>query len=225
MVARGGEPLVHARFRDLPRLLRARRPARRERVGDAARGAGRAARGRHRARAAPAPTPDPGASRASTTRWVVELRRGGRAASRTRALRRAARAGRRRHGRARRAVPVGAAGCGSPRSTCPRRCSTTSPRTARRSATRTSRGRGRSPTTRRCSRACPAAPRCRAPGRPFTARALRDLRARGVGVAPLVLHTGVSSQERGERPYPERFVVPARHGRARSRRRARPAGG
>ena len=46
-------------------------------------------------------------------------------------------------------------------------------------------------------------------GRPFTARTLRDLEARGVGVAPIVLHTGVSSQERGERPYPERYAVPA----------------
>ncbi len=46
-------------------------------------------------------------------------------------------------------------------------------------------------------------------GRPFTARTLRDLRARGVAVAPILLHTGVSSQERGERPYPERYEVPA----------------
>ena len=46
-------------------------------------------------------------------------------------------------------------------------------------------------------------------GRPFTARTLRSLRARGIGVAPILLHTGVSSQERGERPYPERYAVPA----------------
>jgi S-adenosylmethionine:tRNA ribosyltransferase-isomerase len=45
-------------------------------------------------------------------------------------------------------------------------------------------------------------------GRPFTVRALRALRARGVGVAKIVLHTGVSSLEQGERPYPERFRVP-----------------
>ncbi len=45
-------------------------------------------------------------------------------------------------------------------------------------------------------------------GRPFTPRVLARLGAR-VGVAPLLLHTGVSSQERGERPYPERFRVPA----------------
>jgi S-adenosylmethionine:tRNA ribosyltransferase-isomerase len=46
-------------------------------------------------------------------------------------------------------------------------------------------------------------------GRPFTPRAIAALRARGVGLARLVLHTGVSSLERGERPYPERFRVPA----------------
>jgi S-adenosylmethionine:tRNA ribosyltransferase-isomerase len=46
-------------------------------------------------------------------------------------------------------------------------------------------------------------------GRPFTPRVLARLGV-GIGVAPLVLHTGVSSQERGERPYPERFDVPAR---------------
>jgi len=46
-------------------------------------------------------------------------------------------------------------------------------------------------------------------GRPFTPELITALVARGVDVAPLVLHTGVSSLERGERPYPERFEVPA----------------
>ena len=45
-------------------------------------------------------------------------------------------------------------------------------------------------------------------GRPFTRRAIAALRARGIGIARIVLHTGVSSQERGERPYPERYRVP-----------------
>jgi S-adenosylmethionine:tRNA ribosyltransferase-isomerase len=45
--------------------------------------------------------------------------------------------------------------------------------------------------------------------RPFTRRVLDGLAQRGIGVAPLVLHTGVSSLERGERPYPERYRVPA----------------
>jgi S-adenosylmethionine:tRNA ribosyltransferase-isomerase len=45
-------------------------------------------------------------------------------------------------------------------------------------------------------------------GRPFTHELIVRLMASGVDVAPLVLHTGVSSLERGEAPYPERFGVP-----------------
>ena len=45
-------------------------------------------------------------------------------------------------------------------------------------------------------------------GRPFTPRVVARLRARGIRVASIVLHTGVSSLERGERPYPERYNVP-----------------
>jgi S-adenosylmethionine:tRNA ribosyltransferase-isomerase len=45
-------------------------------------------------------------------------------------------------------------------------------------------------------------------GRPLTPAVLTALAAKGVSVAPLVLHTGVSSPERGERPYPERYRVP-----------------
>ena len=43
-------------------------------------------------------------------------------------------------------------------------------------------------------------------------------------VAPIVLHTGVSSPERGERPYPERYRVPAATARLRRRPRAAGAG-
>ena len=46
-------------------------------------------------------------------------------------------------------------------------------------------------------------------GRPFSHRALAALEARGVAVAPLLLHTGVSSQEDHEPPFPERYSVPA----------------
>jgi S-adenosylmethionine:tRNA ribosyltransferase-isomerase len=46
-------------------------------------------------------------------------------------------------------------------------------------------------------------------GRPVTAEVLAALAAKGVAVAPIVLHTGVSSPERGERPYPERYRVPS----------------
>ncbi len=45
-------------------------------------------------------------------------------------------------------------------------------------------------------------------GRPFTDRVVTDLVTRGVTLAPIVLHTGVSSQEPGEPPQPERFRVP-----------------
>ncbi len=45
-------------------------------------------------------------------------------------------------------------------------------------------------------------------GRPFSAEVVVRLVARGVAVAPLVLHTGVSSPELHEPPYPERFAVP-----------------
>ena len=45
-------------------------------------------------------------------------------------------------------------------------------------------------------------------GRPFSADVVVRLVARGIAVAPLVLHTGVSSPELHEPPYPERFAVP-----------------
>jgi S-adenosylmethionine:tRNA ribosyltransferase-isomerase len=45
-------------------------------------------------------------------------------------------------------------------------------------------------------------------GRAFTPELITALVAKGIGVTPLVLHTGVSSQEAGERPYPEWYRVP-----------------
>lgn len=45
-------------------------------------------------------------------------------------------------------------------------------------------------------------------GRPFTERLLVRLMARGVTVAPVVLHAGVSSPELHEPPLPERYEVP-----------------
>jgi S-adenosylmethionine:tRNA ribosyltransferase-isomerase len=44
--------------------------------------------------------------------------------------------------------------------------------------------------------------------RAFTDRLVSRLVARGVAFAPITLHTGVSSLEAGELPYPERFRVP-----------------
>jgi S-adenosylmethionine:tRNA ribosyltransferase-isomerase len=60
-------------------------------------------------------------------------------------------------------------------------------------------------------------------GRPFTDHVVTDLVTRGVTLAPIVLHTGVSSQEPGEPPQPERFRVP--EATARLVNAARQAGG
>ncbi|ONH27761.1 S-adenosylmethionine:tRNA ribosyltransferase-isomerase [Pseudofrankia asymbiotica] len=46
-------------------------------------------------------------------------------------------------------------------------------------------------------------------GRPFSTGLVTDLVTRGILVAPVLLHTGVSSQEPGEPPQPERFRVDA----------------
>lgn len=58
-------------------------------------------------------------------------------------------------------------------------------------------------------------------GRPFTPQLMVELIARGVTVAPLVLHAAVSSPDVGEPPLAERFAVPADTARlVRSARRA-----
>jgi S-adenosylmethionine:tRNA ribosyltransferase-isomerase len=46
-------------------------------------------------------------------------------------------------------------------------------------------------------------------GRPFTPQLVTALVSAGVVVAPVLLHTGLSSPETGEPPFPERFRVPA----------------
>ena len=118
--------------------------------------------------------PTPGGAR----RWVVELRRGG-------ARFRGARAGERLalpgggSAELRRAVPVRGPAVARRAATCPRRCSTYLAAHGAPIRYAHQPRRGRSPTTRRSSRARRAAPRCRAPGRPFTARTLaRARRAR-----------------------------------------------
>jgi S-adenosylmethionine:tRNA ribosyltransferase-isomerase len=45
-------------------------------------------------------------------------------------------------------------------------------------------------------------------GRPFTTELVTRLVSAGVLIAPVTLHTGVSSPELGEPPYPERYAVP-----------------
>ncbi len=59
--------------------------------------------------------------------------------------------------------------------------------------------------------------------RPFSDRLVTRLVSDGVQVAPILLHTGVASPEAHERPYPERFAVPATT--ARIVNQARAAGG
>jgi len=46
-------------------------------------------------------------------------------------------------------------------------------------------------------------------GRGFTAELVTRLICKGVSIAPILLHTGVSSQDAGEAPQPEWFAVPA----------------
>jgi S-adenosylmethionine:tRNA ribosyltransferase-isomerase len=46
-------------------------------------------------------------------------------------------------------------------------------------------------------------------GRPFSTRTVTDLVSAGISVAPIVLHTGVSSPEKGEPPLAEPYRVPA----------------
>jgi len=51
-------------------------------------------------------------------------------------------------------------------------------------------------------------------GRPFTYAVLDRLTRKGVRIAPLVLHAGVSSLDADEQPYPERYRVPPETARA-----------
>lgn len=46
-------------------------------------------------------------------------------------------------------------------------------------------------------------------GRPFTPRVLKRLASKGIQIAPLILHTGVSNLETHEPPYKEFYRVPA----------------
>jgi len=51
-------------------------------------------------------------------------------------------------------------------------------------------------------------------GRPFTRTIVARLESSGIRVVPLILHTGVSSLDSDEDPYPERYRVPAATARA-----------
>ncbi len=201
MVARKGEPPAHARFLDLPRFLL---PGDLLVVNESATlpAALHATRADGTALRLHLSTPDPG----DAGRWIVELRRGGERFSGARCGERLALAG---GGEAELVAPYLSAGRlwiaaldlpaplldfldahGAPirYSHQPRDWPLADHQTI-------------------FSRV-PGSAEMPSAGRPFSPRVLARL-GRGVGVAPLVLHTGVSSQERGERPYPERFTVPA----------------
>ncbi len=57
-------------------------------------------------------------------------------------------------------------------------------------------------------------------GRAFTRKIVERLKRKGVGVAPVVLHTGVASLEYDEAPHPERYRIPAATADAVNRTRA-----
>ena len=159
--------------------------------------------------------------RAPATHWVVELRtRGGRAASAGRRRRRLdlrggarARAASRRYAGSDRLVGRPARRSARPLARLPRPPRPPDPLRLRAAS------RGRSTPTRPSSRASPGSAEMPSAGRPFTAELVTELVARGVLVAPITLHTGVSSPERGEPPYPERYRVPGGDRAARQRRR------
>ena len=105
-------------------------------------------------------------------------------------------------------IPKGC-GCGWPpcRRRCP--CSRSWPSTANRSATATSRGRWPITMYQNVYATEPGSAEMPSAGRPFTPEVLTRLAARGVGVVPIVLHTGVASLEASEPPYPEHYRVSA----------------
>ena len=199
--ARGPPGVIeHRRFHELADVLAPRRPARRQHLRDPAR--------RRRRR------PPRASDGACTSRpqlddgdWVVErgcpdgpgpAGRGRRAAARCPAssLRLSSRYP---------AAPSG--GCGG-RGRCRRSTASATSRARPPDPLRAPRpATGRSAPTRTCTP--PAGQRRDAERRAAADRALLvRLMARGVTVAPLVLHTGVSSQEKHEPPQAERFRVP-----------------
>ena len=221
--ARGDGALVHARFRDLPDLLApgdllvVNTSATSPRPLDARRADGDAGRAalRHR-RAGPAD----GALVGRRAARRADGARPSRGAARRRAPRRSPAApraelvapyARRARGCGWRALDGRASRCTSylaaPRPPDPLRLR--------------ARARGRSTPTRPSSRCEPGSAEMPSAGRPVHARARHARSSRGgVPSRRSLLHTGVSSPERDEPPYPERYRVPDAH-RAAGQRRAR----
>ncbi len=95
---------------------------------------------------------------------------------------------------------IRAAGSGSPACACRRRCRTTSPVTASRSATGTRAEEWPLERYQTVYANAPGSAEMPSAGRAFTPELVTQLVAAGIDVAPLVLHTGVSSLEAGETP-------------------------
>ena len=196
--------IVHSRFSELPQLVDPGRSDRPQHVGNPSGGASGDARGRNRARAEAL---DPGArpgSRPSLGRGAAPGRRAVRRGRRRRATRAPGRGDGANPGAVRRSAAVA------------RRAR---PPHAARGVSRRARARHPIPprTTQLAAVGVPERLRGRAGERGDAQRrptlhpgADHRLVAAGVLVAPITLHTGVSSQERDEHPYPERFRVPAR---------------
>ena len=154
----------------------------------------------------------PGAAAWADGWWVVELRSARRRApaARGRAGERA-RARRRRRARAGRAVRVGGAAVAA-RAVERAGTVTDVPRAPRAPDPLRLRAepRGRSTAYQNVYATTPGSAEMPSAGRPFTPELITRLVARGVLVAPITLHTGVSSPERHEPPLPERYEVPER---------------
>ena len=124
--------------------------------------------------------------------------------------------GRRNGARSSRRTPP--RGSGSRASIYPGRSRPTSPSTGTRFGTATCRDRWPLSAYQNVYAAEAGSAEMPSAGRPFTPELITRLVAGGVLVAPITLHTGVSSQERDEPPYPERFRVPRAHGETGERR-------
>ncbi len=113
-------------------------------------------------------------------------------------------------------------GCGSPPSSCPSRCSPTWPATAGPSATRYVPQAWPISSYQTVFAEVPGSAEMPSAARPFSAEVITRLVARGVSIAPFVLHCGVSSPEEHEPPAAEWYRVPPTDRRPGQRR---PPGG
>ena len=87
------------------------------------------------------------------------------------------------------------------------RCTASWPATGARSATATSKAANPITAYQNVYATDPGSAEMPSAGRPFTPEVLTRLIAKGVGVAPLLLHTGVASLEANESPYAKYFRV------------------